>query len=70
MRGFIIKSVSVEDIQAVRHLQAVEGYLDLDMFQEAEEELRALSPSWFVLEPVLQLQSRVFDGLNHCHKTH
>ena len=66
MRGIIIKSITVEDVQAVRHLQAVEGYLDLEMFQEAEEELHELDPRWLTLEPVLNLQSRVLAGLNHC----
>lgn len=70
MRGIIIKSISLEDIQAVRHLQAIEGYLDLEMFQEADEELQELDPLWLTLEPVLRLRSRVYAGLNHCHKTH
>jgi len=64
MRGIIIKSISAEDVQAVRHLQAVEGYLDLEMFQEAEEELQELDPHWLTLEPVLRLQSRVYAGLH------
>ena len=65
MRGIIIKSISSEDIQAVRHLQAIEGYLDLGMFQEANEELHELNPHWLTLEPVLRLRSRVYAGLNH-----
>jgi len=65
MRAIIIKSVSPEDAQNVRRLLAVEGYLDLGMFEDAEEELRGLSPRWFAFEPVLQLQSRVYAGLNH-----
>ena len=63
MQGFIIKSISSEDIQAIRHLQAIEGYLDLGMFQEAEEELHGLNPSWFAFEQVLRLRSRVYVGL-------
>jgi hypothetical protein len=66
MRGIIIKSVSPEDAQNVRRLMAVEGYIDLGLFQEAEEELRGVSPSWFALESVLQLQSRVYAGLSRC----
>jgi hypothetical protein len=66
MRGIIIKSVSLEDVQAVRHLQAIEGYLDLEMFQEAAEELQELDPHWITLEPVLRLRSRIYAGLNHC----
>jgi hypothetical protein len=67
MLGIIIKSVSSEDIQAVRHLQAIEGYLDLDMFQEADEELQELDPGWLTLEPVLRLRSRVYAGLQRCN---
>src|ERR1700730_10591066 len=37
MRGIIIKSVSPEDLQTVRRLRAIEGYVDLGMFPEAEE---------------------------------
>ena len=67
MRGIIIKSISVEDVQAVRHLQAVEGYADLGLFEEAEQELQELDPSWFALEPVASLRSRVYAGLlSHC----
>ena len=69
MRGIIINSVSPEDIQAVRHLQAIEGYLDLEMFQEAEEELQELDPRWLTLEPVLRLRSRVYAGLERCKST-
>jgi len=54
----------VEDVQALRHLQAVEGYVDLGMFEAAEEELQALDPAWFALDQILSLQLRVFAGLN------
>jgi hypothetical protein len=64
MRGIIIKTVSAEDVQAVRRLQATEGYLELGMFEEAEEELRALDPAWFALEQTRLLQLRVFAGLS------
>jgi len=63
MRGVIIKTVSAEDVQAIRRLQATEGYLELGMFEEAEEELRALDPAWFALEQARLLQLRVFAGL-------
>jgi len=66
MRGIIVKTINVEDVQALRHLQAVEGYVDLGMFEEAEEELRALDPRWFALEETLSLQLRVLAGLNQC----
>lgn len=66
MRGIIIRSVSAEEIQAARCLRAVEGYLDLGMFQEAEAELRELDPALFAFEEVLKLTSRVYAGLNHC----
>lgn len=66
MRGIIIKHVSPEDVQAVRHVQAIEGYLDLEMFEEAEEELQELDPHWLALESVLQLRSRIYAGLQHC----
>ena len=66
MRGIIVKTISLEDVQALRHLQAVEGYVDLGMFEEAEEELRALDPAWFALEQTLSLQLRVLAGLSPC----
>ena len=64
MRGFIIRDVSIEEIQAARCLQAVEGYADLGMFEEAEEELRELDPAWFTSQHALSLQLRVLAGLN------
>src|SRR5438270_2120942 len=66
MRGFIIRSISLDEVLAMRHLRAVEGYLDLGMFQEAEAELRELDPAWLGLEQILQLQSRVSAGLSQC----
>jgi len=64
MRGVIVKTINVEDLEALRHLQAVEGYVDLGMFQEAEEELNELDPSWFALKRTLSLQLRVLAGLS------
>ena len=64
MRGFIIRDVSIEEIQAARCLQAVEGYLELGMSQEAEEELRELDPAWFAFEETISLQLRVLAALN------
>ena len=64
MRGFIIRDVSIEEIVAARCLQAVEGYLELGMFEEAEKELRELDPAWFASQQVLSLQLRVLAGLN------
>jgi len=70
MRGIIVKSVSPEDIRAVRHLQATEGYLELGLFEEAAEELRELDPAWFGLEQAVNLQRRVLAGLNQVGLTH
>ena len=64
MRGITTTSVDPEAVQAVRHMLAVEGYLDLAMFEEAAEELRELDPAWFDFEQVLRLQSRVYEGLH------
>lgn len=66
MRGIVIKSVSPEDVQAIRRLQAVEGYADLGMFDEAAEELLGIDPAWFRFEQIARLQLRVFAGLNQC----
>jgi hypothetical protein len=65
MRGIIIKSITPEDAQNLRRLQAIEGYIDLGMFEEAEEELRDLDPEWFALGRTLQLQLRVLAALHH-----
>lgn len=64
MRGIIVKNIAVEDLEAMRHLQAVEGYVDLGMFEEAAEELHALGPAWFALNRTLSLQLRVLAGLS------
>ncbi len=66
MRGIIIKSICLEEVQTLRHLQAVEGYADLGMFEEADAELRELDPAWLALEQTLSLQLRVYAGLNQC----
>ena len=66
MRGIIIRHVSPEAAQAIRRLQAVEGYADLGMFQEAAEELRGVDPAWLRLEQIARLQLRVFAGLSQC----
>ena len=63
MRGIIVKNITSEDLLALRSLQAVEGYLDLGMFEEAEAELRDLDPAWFASQRVLSLQLRVLAGL-------
>ena len=64
MRGFIIRSISLEEVIAVRHLQAAEGYAELGMFREAEEELCELDPAWFALDQIASLQLRVHTGLS------
>jgi hypothetical protein len=64
MRGIIIRSIALEAAQNLRRLRAIEGYVDLGMFQEAEQELRQLDPTWFVLDQTLSLQLRVLAGLN------
>ncbi len=61
----IIESIDPEDVLAVRHLLAVEGYLELGMFEEAAEELRELDPAWFALDQTVSLRLRVLAGLNH-----
>ena len=65
MRGIIIRSARPEDLQSFRRLRAIEGYVDLGMFEEAAEELRELDPVWFAFEPTLSLQLRIFAGLTH-----
>jgi hypothetical protein len=67
MREIIIRDITLEDFLALRHLQAVEGYVDLGMFEEAAEELRELDPAWFALERTLSLQLRVFAGLTQSY---
>ncbi len=64
MRRIIISSITPEDAQNLRRLRAVEGYVDLGMFQEAEEELRELDPAWLAFDQILSLQMRVYTGLN------
>ncbi|HJX97549.1 MAG TPA: hypothetical protein VJ281_01615 [Chthoniobacterales bacterium] len=64
MRGIIVRDISPEDVRSFRCLQAVEGYADLGMFEEAAEELRELDPAWFAFKETLSLQLRIFDGLN------
>ena len=66
MRGIIITSVSLEEVLALRCLRAVEGYVDLGMFQEAEAELSQLDPAWLASEQTLSLQMRVCAGLSQC----
>jgi hypothetical protein len=67
MRGIIIKHIQADDLQAIRRLQASEGYLDLGMFEEAAEELRELDPAWFAFEQTVTLRLRILAGLNQCH---
>jgi len=64
MRGIIIKSITPKDAQNLRRLQAIEGYIDLGMFEEAGEELRDLDPAWFALGRTIQLQLRVLAALS------
>lgn len=66
MRGIIIHSITPEDAQNLRRFQAVEGYADLGMFEEAEEELRALDPAWYALRQTQQLHLRILAGLSQC----
>lgn len=64
MRGIIHRSITAEDARNLRRLLAIEGYVDLGMFEEAEEELRELDPAWFAYGPILRLQLRVLTGLS------
>ena len=70
MREVIITVASPEDVQHARRLLAVEGYVDLGMYKEAEAELREVDPSWFVFEQTLVLQLRVYAGLHQWRKAH
>lgn len=67
MRGSIIQSITPEDAQNLRRFQAVEGYLDLGMFEEAGAELQELDPAWFAFPQTLSLQRRVLVGLSQIH---
>ena len=66
MRGVIIRSISPEEMQALRCLLAAEGYADLGMFEEADAELCQLDPAWLASEQTLSLQMHVYAGLNQC----
>jgi hypothetical protein len=66
MRRIIISPISPEDLRNLRRLRAIEGYVDLGMFQEADEELRELDSAWFALERALWLKMCVDTGLSHC----
>lgn len=68
MRGIIIKSVSPEDVQNMRRLQAIEGYVYLGLFEEAEEELHELDPAWYALRQTQELQLRVLAGLGQTYE--
>ena len=57
-----LRDLGIQEIW--RRLRAIEGYVDLGMFEAAEEELQALDPAWFALDQILSLQLRVFVGLN------
>ena len=67
VRGTIIRSITLEEYQVFRRFQAIEGYVDLGMFEEANAELRELDPAWFAFRQTLQLQLRVLAGLSQCH---
>jgi tetratricopeptide (TPR) repeat protein len=46
-----------------RGLLAVEGYIDLGMYKEAQRELNAIDPAYLIFEETLVLQLCVFAGL-------
>ena len=67
MRGIIVKWINPEEVQAIRCLQAIEGYLELGMFQEAQAELFELDPAWLSLAQAIRLESRIYAGLSQSH---
>ena len=70
MRGFIISSGGPDDIGHIRHLLAAEGYVELGMYEEAEEELHEVDARWFVFQETLALQLRICAGLQQWKKAH
>ncbi len=65
MRGIIVKTINIEDVQAVRHLHAAEGYATLGMFEEAEEELRQVEdPRWSEAKRTLSEQLHILFELS------
>jgi tetratricopeptide (TPR) repeat protein len=69
MRNTGISSSEVDTRDARRFL-AVEGYLELEMYAEAEAELRQLDPAYRALEQTLVLQLCVWAGLHKWKRAH
>jgi tetratricopeptide (TPR) repeat protein len=63
MRHKSIESGLALNSEHARHLLAVEGYLELEMYREAAAELRELEPACFALEETLVLQLCVYAGM-------
>jgi tetratricopeptide (TPR) repeat protein len=70
MREMLFTSVGPDDVREVRRLLAAEGYIELGLFEEADNELRELDHRWFFLEPTLLLQLRVYAGLARWKEAH
>lgn len=64
MRQILVTMASVEDLRHARHLVAAEGYVDLGMYEEADEELRQMDPIWFLFDQTRALQFRVCAALH------
>jgi tetratricopeptide (TPR) repeat protein len=57
-------SLSTVDNGSARRLLAAEGYVELEMYAEAEAELRQVDPAYLALEQTLVLQLCVWAGLH------
>src|SRR3954447_20685086 len=70
MRHNMISSSSALENEHVRHLLAAEGYIELEMYGEANAELRELDPTCDELEQALVLQLCVYAGLQQWKPAH
>ncbi len=65
---FKIGQAKTDGSAVARRLLAVEGYIDLGMYKEADVELRELDPGCFALEETLVMQLCVYAGLQQWKK--
>src|SRR5881628_1014021 len=70
MRETITPSATGAAGKHARHLLAAEGYIDLELYEEANAELQALDPACFALEETLVLQLCVHAGLQQWNEAH
>ena len=68
-KGFI-SGTALVDTQDARRLLAIEGYIELEMYEEAAAELRQLDPAYHALEQTLVLQLCVHAGQQKWKKAH